>query len=54
MRVVQNVRKVHLLLPTDYEIQLLDGGIAFLQRVPLNDLCAKDGPVCGFDCSRSS
>jgi len=54
LRVVQNFRKVHLLLPTDFEMQLLNAGTAFLQRVPLNDLCAKDGPVCGFDCSRSS
>lgn len=54
MRVVWNFRKVHLLLPTDFEMQLLNAGTAFLQRVPLNDLRAKDGPVCGFDCSRSS
>jgi hypothetical protein len=37
--VVQNFRKVHLLLPTDSEMQLLDAGTAALQRVPLNDLC---------------
>lgn len=48
MRVVQNFRKVHSQLPADFEMQLLNAGTAFLQRVPLNDLCAKMDQCVGL------